>query len=419
MNPARGLTKTELPLSKLTSYISSEGNLGMARKTFKYKLYRTDKFNKLDRQLNVACHIYNHIIALHKRWYSLFGRHKSKDRYLKKARIQSHIAKLRNRKYLHWKHLNSQAVQQIAERIDFGYEKFFKKENKRPPSFRKRKKYKSITLKTSAWKLEGNSLRLYGKWNFRFWKSREIEGDIKTITLKKDPVGDWWVCFSCDNVPSTKKETTTGKIEGFDFGLKTFLTPSEGEAKHSPLYLKRSLKKLKTANRNFSRKVKGSNGRRIARRSLAKVHRHVAFQRLDYHFKLANELCKNFQYLVFEDLNLQGMKKLWGRKVSDLGFSQFMTLLEHKAKEYRSTLIKVDNFFPSSKKCSRCHKVKKELSLRERIFSCEFCGIKIDRDRNAAINIKKEGLKILLGSLEGASSINAMIDVRLAVGQPS
>ena len=210
-----------------------------------------------------------------------------------------------------------------------------------------------------------------------------------------------------------------GKIEGFDFGLKTFLTPSESEAKQSPLFLKSSLNKLRKTCRSFSKKIKGSNNRKKARLNLAKVHRHVAFQRLDYHFKLANELCKKFQYLVFEDLNLQGMKKLWGRKVSDLGFSQFMTLLEHKAKEYRSTLIKVDKFFPSSKKCSKCHKVKKELSLRQRIFSCEFCGLKIDRDRNAVINIKKEGLKILLGSLEGASSINAMIDVRLAEGQPS
>jgi putative transposase len=390
----------------------------MTRKTFKYKLYRTDKFFKLDRQLNVACHIYNHILALHKRWYRLFGSHKTtKGKYLSKARIQAHIAKLRNHKYLHWKNLNSQTVQQIAERIDFGYKKFFKKDNKRPPSFRKRKKYKSITLKTSAWKLEGNCLRLYGKWNFRFWKSRDIEGDIKTITLKKDSVGDWWVCFSCDNVPSTKKETTTGKIEGFDFGLKTFLTPSQGEAKQSPLYLKRSLRKLKTASRSFSRRVKGSNGQEKAKLRLAKVHRHVAFQRLDYHFKLANELCKKFQYLIFEDLNLKGMKRLWGRKVSDLGFSQFMTILEHKAKEFVCKLIKIEKFFPSSKRCSSCQEIKKELSLRERTFSCEFCGLKIDRDLNAAINIKAEGLRILLESLlslEGASSINAMIDVRLA-----
>ena len=394
----------------------------MAIKTFKYKLYRTDKFKKLERQLNVACHIYNHIIAIHKRWFSLFGKHKKKNKYIPKGRIQSHIAKLRNTKYPHWKEVNSQAVQQIAERIDFGYKKFFNKENKRPPFFKKRKKYKSVTLKTSAWKLEDNCLRLYKKWNFRFWKSREIEGDIKTVTLKRDPVGDWWVLFSCDNVPSTKKETTTGKIEGFDFGLKTFLTPSEEKAEQSPLFLKKSLNKLKSASKEFSRKKKGSNHRKRAKRSLAKTHRHVAFQRKDYHFKLANELCRKFKYLVFEDLNLNGMKRLWGRKVSDLGFSQFMSILEHKAKEYGCELIKIDKFFPSSKKCSSCHKVKKELSLKERIFSCGFCGLNIDRDRNAAINIRIEGLRILLGSLEemeGASSINAMMDVRLAFGQPS
>lgn len=224
------------------------------------------------------------------------------------------------------------------------------------------------------------------------------------MTLKKDAVGDWWVCFSSDEVPNHTIQTTTGRIEGFDFGLKTFLTLSEAKPHQSPQYLKKSLKKLALASRKLSRKVKGSNRRKFARRSLAKLHRHVAFQRSDYHFKLANELCREYQYLVFEDLNLSAMGRLWGRKVNDLGFGDFKTILESKAKEHGCEVIKLDPFFPSSKLCSGCGHKKEELSLKDRVYCCDSCSLKICRDRNAAINIK----------VEGASSINAMIGVRLA-----
>jgi len=368
----------------------------MLRKTFKFKLYRNDqKFLKLERQLGISSHIYNHSIALHKRYYRLYGKS------LSKAKLQAHLAKLK-RIYPFWKLVNSQVIQNIAERIDFGYQKFFKKENKRPPNFRKRKKYKSITFKQTAWKLEkDNVIRLYNRWNFKFWLSRPIEGIIKTVTLKKDAVGDWWVCFSCAGVESDKPKTTTGKIEGFDFGLKTFLTPSEGLTNQSPQYLKRSLKLLRKASKKFSKAVQGSKGFKKAKRKLARIHRHVAFQRLDHHFKLANELCQKFQYLCFEDLCLKGMVKLWGRKVSDLGFAQFTTILGHKAKEYECEVIKIDRFFPSSKLCSACGTLKKDLSLKDRLYTCGSCGLIIDRDRNAAINIKMEGI----------SSINAMISV--------
>jgi len=126
-----------------------------------------------------------------------------------------------------------------------------------------------------------------------------------------------------------------------------------------------------------------------ARRALAKHSADVANARLDHHFKLAHELCDEYDVLYFEDLNLQGMKALWGRKVSDLGFAQFLRVLEWVAFKRGKQVIKIDRFTPTTKTCSSCGK-KHDFSLRDRTLKCE-CGLVIDRDHNAAINIKTAG----------------------------
>ncbi|MBZ0277962.1 MAG: transposase, partial [Anaerolineae bacterium] len=115
----------------------------------------------------------------------------------------------------------------------------------------------------------------------------------------------------------------------------------------------------------------------------------VANARLDHHFKLAHELCKEYEVLCFEDLNLQGMKALWGRKVSDLGFAKFLDVLEWVAFKRGKQVIKIDRFTPTTKTCSGCGQ-RHDLTLRDRTLHCE-CGLVIDRDHNAAINIKTAG----------------------------
>ena len=375
-------------------------------KTFKYKLYSSKKNKKIHNDINIACDIYNHCVSLHKRYYKLTGK------YLNLYQLQKHITKLKKRKkYSFWNQLNSQTIQDITQRIDKAYKLFFKKSNKtaKPPESKSKHRYKSITFKQTGYKLIDNILKI-GKTNFKLSLSRELEGKIKTVTLKRDTLGDLYVFCVCKVPKTQKKRIMTGNTAGLDFGLKTYLTVDNGEKIESPLFLKKSISKLRTASRNLSRKKKGSNNRKKARRNLASLHRKVTNQRNDFHFKLARDLTSRFDELYFEDLNIEGMKrkvtnpktgkktkKRWGRKVSDLSFSSFMDILEYYCEKEDVKLVKIDRFFPSSKLCNNCGWKNKDLKLEDRTWTCEICGSVLDRDINAARNIKAVGASTVRG----------------------
>lgn len=361
------------------------------RKTYCFKLYRSKRNQKLHRQIDTAAAVYNHCIALHKRYYRLYKKH------LTLFTLHKHITKLKRLpKFQHWKQLDAQAIQDIAKRIEEGYRLFFRnlraKSGRRsaPPSFRKRSKYRSITFKQTGWKLlEDNKLHI-GKTTFRYHKSRDIEGTIKTVTVKRDALGDLYLYFSCVVEDVQPDRTMTGKIAGFDFGLKTFLTSSDGTCIEAPLFFKNSLKKVQKANRKVSSKKRGSNNRRKARLDLARAHRKVTNQRRDFQFKTAMALVKKYDFLFFEDINLGGMKALWGRKVSDLSLHSFLQILGHMAAKHGARIGTVDRWFPSTKTCHLCGCLNDQITLNDREWTC-CCGETHDRDLNAAINILLAG----------------------------
>lgn len=357
------------------------------RKTFTFKLYQSRLNKHLHAQISIAAEIYNHCIALHKRYYRLYGKSLSANQ------LKVHLTKIKQR-FPHWKKLGSQAIQDIVERIERGYQKFFRKENKRPPAFRKRSRYKSFTLKQAGWQLLGGNQIRIGNHVFKFSKSREIEGVIKTVTIKRDPLGDLYLFLSCELEEFQPAKAMTSNSAGFDFGLKTFLTPSDEKEIQSPEFFKKGLNAVRKASKNLSSKKKGSGHRQQARLNFARIHKKIANQRRDYHFKLAKELSKRYGYLFFEDLNLQGMKKLWGRKVSDLGFSDFLKILVYQCSKTGAQVHKINRFFPSSKQCHICGYINHDLSLRDRVWICK-CGTVHQRDKNAAINIHSEGASSL------------------------
>lgn len=359
-------------------------------KTFCFKLYNSKRNRKLHKQINAACIIYNHCIALHKRYYRLFKRSLSANK------LKVHLTKLNKvSKFSYLKEIGSQAVQDVAERIDRSYKQFFAKLKRKakasPPSFKKVKKYKSFTLKQAGYKfLEGNTLRI-GKQNYRYCKSREIEGKVKTLTIKRDALGDIYIFVACE-ITQNEVLARTGEMVGFDFGLKTFMTASNGEDIKSPLFFKANAMAIVKANKTLSIKKKGSNNRKKAKLDLARLHKKVANQRNNFHWQLANYLVGRYADICIEDLNLKDMQKLYGKKISDLGFSEFVEILEYKASRTGSRVIKVDRFFASSQECNSCgykNSDTKDLSIRKWI--CPNCGAHHDRDRNAAINILLEG----------------------------
>lgn len=372
----------------------------MGYKTFKFKVYDNRRRNAfLHRQIESFASPYNHMLALRKRYYGIYRKSLSKDA------LQRHLTKLKQTaRFAHWRLLPSQALQNVVERIAFGYDKFFKRQNKRLPKFRARFKYKSYTLKQSGYEfVGGNVVRLsFGirgrvKRLFKFHKHREFDVEsVQTVVIKRDRVGDLWLCITakCESRPSVVVKT--GETAGFDFGLKTYLTVSDGTRYESPLFYKRNARALKRAHRDLSRKVKGSNNRHRARLELARVHRRVANMRENDHWQLANDLVKQYDTLCFETLNLSAMKKLWGRKVSDLGFADFLTKLKWVAHKHGKEIVQIDTFFPSSKTCHACGTIKEDLALRDRVFKCD-CGWTCDRDLNAALNIHKVGKTTFAG----------------------
>jgi putative transposase len=368
-------------------------------KTLKFKLYQSSRNKHLKQSISAAGVIYNHCIALHKRYYRMWGKH------LNCAKLQAHIAKLRRRKAF-WQSVGSQAVQDICQRIEKAYQLFFKHNKKgvRPPRFKKIRRYKSFTLKQSGYKFLGGNRIKIGNRVYQYWNSRPIEGVIKALTIKRTPLGELFMVVVVDSVVGPEAKFETSRIAGFDFGLKTFLTCSDGSKIESPQFLRQSLDAIKKASRNHSKKRKGSANRERARLNLVRKHEDVANRRSDWFWKLSHDLTNRFDVLCFETLNLKGMQRLWGQKVSDLAFGKFLKILEWVAIKKGKQVVFIDRWYPSSKTCSNCGHVLKELDLNTREWRCPSCQSVNGRDENAAINIQRVGASTLkLGDVRQAS----------------
>ena len=176
-------------------------------KTLKFKVYQHKRNRFLKRSINAAGVIYNYCIALHKRYYRMWGKH------LNCAKLQSHIAKLRKRKEF-WQSVGSQAVQDICQRIEKAYQLFFKNHKKgvRPPNFKKVSKYKSFTLKQAGYKFLGGNRIKIGSRVYQYWNSREIEGKVKTLTIKRTSLGELFIIVVVDNIFELEVKSETSRI---------------------------------------------------------------------------------------------------------------------------------------------------------------------------------------------------------------
>ena len=322
-------------------------------KTYCFKMYGRKQNKRLVALIELAAEIYNHCIALHKRYYKLYKTH------LNKNKLQAHIAKLKKLdRYKHWYELNSQAIQEITDRIERAYTLFFRNLTRKvrtaPPGFKRRKKYKSFTLKLRGYKLlktntgeYDNTVFIMGR-KYKFFKSREIKGTIKTVTVKRNKLGDLYIYFVCetDNADS-KIKTVTGKIAGFEFGFKTYLKAVNINIKdinirendiESPSFFKKNQSAVKKLNRSFSRKQKNSNGMERVKRKLYKQQYKIANQRKDFQFKLANELCGKYDAVYIKEPDMKSMRKSWGKKILDLAHGNFYGILKHQSLKYGVTV---------------------------------------------------------------------------------
>ncbi len=350
---------------------------------FKYKMYQTKRTKHIDDMLREAAFTWNKALALQKRYYAIFGK------YINKYQFKKWFDKRVKRRYL-----GSQVRQEIILRLDSAYERFFKKIAKRPPKFKKASDFASIVYSQAGYKLYGNELILNRKFRFKFSKSREYEGNIKRVIVKRSRTDEYYLIIVTDAKPKEYRKTRNGASVGIDFGLKTYLTMSDGSEYSNPQFLKQQLKEIKQKCRNLSKCQKGSNNRKRKRIELARLHESLRNKREDYQFKLAHELCRKYDYIFIEDLNISAMTKMWGRKMSDIAHASFIEKLEYVASKYGVVVHKIDRWYASSKTCE-CGYVNKSLKLTDREWVCPECGVVNNRDLNAARNILRKGISEL------------------------
>lgn len=293
-----------------------------------------------------------------------------------------------------YKQVGSQCLQDVIERLDRAYQAFFRrvKHGEKPgfPRFKSFGRYDSLTLKQAGWKMAGRDLQITNLGRFRLHLSRPVEGDIKTITIRKTATGKWLVAFSCENVTEKAYPEAVASV-GIDVGITSFCTDSQGKKIDNPQYYRDSHTLLRRRQRGLARKVKGSNRRRKARLLVARTHEKTANQRRDFLHKVANHYIHNFASIHVEKLNIKGMVKNrhLSKSITDASWGQFLNLLTYKAAEAGRELVVV-NPRNTSKICSNCGEVVKK-SLAVRTHHCPHCGLVLDRDENAARNILRAG----------------------------
>lgn len=353
--------------------------------SYKFNIYKSKNTKHLDKMFRECAFVWNHALSLQKRYYRRFGK------YISLNRLQKHFAKRIKRTLLY-----SQTVQEILERLDNSYKRFFKKLSKRSPKFKKAEKFNSFVFKQGGFTLNGNVLTI-NKINkrFKFSYSRPYSGNVKQIRILRETCNRYSIVIVTDSKSNkTYEKSRNGASVGVDFGLKTYMTLSNGESIQSPLFFSRYQKKIKKCNRKLSRSEKGSNNRKRRLLELQQTNRKIRNLRNDFQWKLAHDLCKQYDCIFIETLNVEAMKRLWGKKISDLSHSMFIDKLKYIASKYDVTVHQIDKWFPSSKTC-KCGYIYKDLSLKERTWTCPKCSSVNKRDLLASQNILRKGISEL------------------------
>ena len=361
------------------------------KRTYKYRIYANrEVLSKADNWIFLCRRLYN--TALEQR-IAIYRQNKGS------ISCYSQVNQLPDLKkgFPEYREVGSQVIQGVIERLDKAYKAFFRRVRNGDgkvgfPRFKGRNRYDSFTLKQCGWKLEGNYLSIRNVGRFKLKLSRQIAGDIKTVTIRREATGKWYVCFSCTNVPERVLEKSISSI-GIDVGIKSFLVDSEGNKVNNPKYFRQSEKFLRRSQRKLCRGVKGSNRRGKARLLVAKAYEKVKNQRNDFLHKVANQYITNYGIIFIEDLNIKGMVRNHhlSKSIADSSWGKFFEMLHWKAEEAAREVIKIPRFEPSSKTCSDCGAINKDLTLNDRQWVCQACGVLHDRDYNAAMNINRVG----------------------------
>jgi len=373
------------------------------RLTYKYRLNPTTaQRTKLERALEVCRWVYNDTLGIRK------------DTYEKTNKGLSLYDT--NKLLTVWKESNpafsevhSQVLQNVQERVELAYQAFFRRvkagalrqaqgatagELVEPgyPRFKGKGLYDSFTFKQKGFRLDGDKLTLSKIGTVQVKLHRSICGEIKTLTIRRDSLGNWYACFSCEC--DTNPLPINDKVVGIDLGLTTFAYFSNGQKIKRQRWMKRDaddIAKLQRKKENFA---KGSTERKKVIRALNHAYQRSANRRNNFAHQESRKLVNEYQFIAFENLDIKDMQsaddKRYTRGIADVAWGQFVQFTVYKAANAGRGVALV-NPRGTTQMCSRCHAIVPK-GIEVRIHDCPHCGLKLNRDHNAALNILARGL---------------------------
>ena len=358
----------------------------------KVRLYPTPKQAEyLNAQFGAVRFAYNKALHIKKHAYQRHGVNLNPRKDLKPLLA---VAK-RSRKYAWLKEYDSMALQQAVINLDIAFSNFFNPKLKaRFPSF-KRKHGRQSSYHCVGIKVLDGAIKIPKLSPIEALIHREIKGELKSVTLSRTATGKYYASLLCDDgAEAPAKPTLITTVTGLDMGLSHYAIKSDGGKVANPKHLINASRNLRRKQKALSRKKKGSSNRRKARLQLAAVHERVANARADFQHKLSRTIVDENQAVIVETLKAANMMKSHNlaRAIGDAGWASFITKLEYKAAEKGVHLVKLDQWFASSKTCHCCGHKMAEMPLHKRIWQCPKCGVEHDRDINAAINIERKGI---------------------------
>jgi putative transposase len=362
----------------------------MGVKAFKYRLYPSAAQEKrLFQVLDVCRHFYNMCLEERKLAYEFEGRNVTKAQ-------QEKTAICYRRTFPQARSVFSQTLQTVVDDLDKAFKAFFRrvKAGEKPgyPRFKGRNRFHSFAFKQFGVgaKLDGRRLKLFGIGRVAVRWHRPIEGNIRTARILCK-AGCWYVAFACE-VPDKPPLPETGKQIGIDVGIASLITTSEGEKVDHPQFYRAAQAELRRRQRRLSRAKQGSRNRRKALLQVQRQHEHIANQRRDFAHKLSHKLVQDYDLIACEDLRIRNMVRNThlSKSILDAGWGLFRQLLTNKAADAGRAVVLVDPAC-TSKTCSACGAIFADLTLSDRWVECA-CGLRLDRDHNAAGNILNRAL---------------------------